>query len=75
MESHQDNARRLEMGRRLIAEQRKRIERQRRLVSDLEARGRHDRVLRDASVHLRQMIRNLDLMLVKFQRIEDRRTG
>jgi hypothetical protein len=75
MESHKDNASRLEMGRRLIAEQRKRIERQRRLVSDLEARGRHDRVLREASVHLRQMIRNLDLMLVKFQRIEGRRTG
>ena len=64
--------RRLEMGRVLIAEQRKRIERQRRFVSDLEARGRHDRVLRDASVHLRQMIRNLDAMMLTLHRIDNR---
>lgn len=64
--------RRLEMGRMLIAEQRKRIERQRRFVSDLEARGRHDIVLRDASLHLRQMIRNLDAMMLTLHRIDNR---
>ena len=63
-------ARRLEIGRHLIAEQRKRVERQRLFVADLEARGRHDKVFRDASTHLRQMIRNLDLMLTQFQRID-----
>lgn len=65
----------LGIGRMLIAEQRRRIERQRLFVSDLGARDRHDGEFRDASVQLRQMIRNLDLMMVNLHRIEQCRSG
>ena len=61
---------RLERGRKLVAEQRRRVERQCQFVSDLEASGHCENVLRDARELLRQMMANLEMMLRHLRRIE-----
>jgi uncharacterized coiled-coil protein SlyX len=64
---------RVATGRNIVAEQRRRVERQQALVSDLEENGRHNRTVRDGRELLTQMIRNLDVMLGNLHRIEAER--
>jgi hypothetical protein len=66
---------RVETGRKVIAEQRCRVERQRQFVSDLEATEHCEHVLRDARELLRQMLHNLHLMLEHLDRIKAARAA
>jgi hypothetical protein len=61
---------RVATGRNIVAEQRRRVERQRILVAELGARGRHIKVIREGQELLTQMVRNLDMMIENLKRIE-----
>ncbi len=61
---------RVETGRYIVAEQRRRVERQRILVAELEAAGRDVKVIREGQELLTQMVRNLDMMIENLKRIE-----
>ncbi len=54
---------RREIGQRLVAEHRARIDRQRRFVEDLAASQHCDNVIQQAAESLRQMTSNLNVML------------
>jgi len=62
---------RLEMGRRLVAELRARVERQRRFIEDLAASQHCDHVIQDAAESLRQMTANLHVMLESMRRMTE----
>jgi hypothetical protein len=60
---------RVATGRNIVAEQRRRVERQRILVAELEA-SRDVKVMREGHELLTQMVRNLDMMIENLKRIE-----
>ncbi len=62
----------LELGRRHIAEQRARIDRQRSLIDELERRDRGEAFLRPAGQHLSDMLRTLEGMLSAQQALVER---
>ena len=61
---------RVATGRTIVAEQRRRVERQRSLVVELETGGRDFKVIREGHELLTQMVRNLDMMIENLKRIE-----
>jgi hypothetical protein len=61
---------RVATGRNIVAEQRRRVERQRILVAELEAAGRDAKAIREGQKLLTQMVRNLDMMIENLKRIE-----
>ena len=62
---------RLQMGRRLIAEHRARIDRQRLFLEDLATSRHCDNVLREPAEALRQMTANLEAMIERVQQIAE----
>lgn len=62
---------RLEMGQRLIAEHRVRINRQQQFLEDLAISRHCDNVIRDAAESLRQMTANLNVMSEKIRQIAE----
>ena len=61
---------RVATGRNIVAGQRRRVEGQRILVAELEATGREVKVIREGQELLKQMARNLDMMIENLKRIE-----